>query len=521
MNVEKAKPEEYATTEKEFYESIPNLHTRKEYRNGLQRFSAWFKHNPDEILQMRKEDLSARAMLALLITSLFSLTFIVQPAEAETIVVPVQYSTIQAAVDAATTRDTILALNGTYHESLRINKSLNVVGENPSTTIVDGSISIGSDNVEVSGFTILGGAERSVGVEIGRIPQSVSVSNCTIKNNIISSQYGERWGVVLWGSSTNNSIIGNTILGNSRGIWIESSDNNTIADNLISGNWDFGILLLFGSSYNKIANNTISNHEVAGIVIITGASGLSSAEIVASTDDEYTGNIIVDNDMFNNEQNIYVESYYSNTRIVGNRITNGGRGIFIYRSFWSHDYPCNATVTGNWIANCKEGIHIKADFNNVTGNTAMNCTTFGISLDDAYATNNTVYHNNFINNAQQVNEKGANTTWDDGYPSGGNYWSDYNGTDTDFDGIDDTPYIIDENNRDNYPLMYPRPFMIGDINCDAEVDIYDVTAICVAYDSKPGDPNWYPPADIAPPYGIIDIYDVTAVCINYGKKWPH
>jgi len=54
--------------------------------------------------------------------------------------------------------------------------------------------------------------------------------------------------------------------------------------------------------------------------------------------------------------------------------------------------------------------------------------------------------------------------WDDGYPSGGNYWSDYTGADlcngpyqneTGSDGIGDSPYIIDENNTDSYPLMNP------------------------------------------------------------------
>jgi len=45
--------------------------------------------------------------------------------------------------------------------------------------------------------------------------------------------------------------------------------------------------------------------------------------------------------------------------------------------------------------------------------------------------------------------------WDDGYASGGNYWSDYNGTDTNYDGIGETPYEVDANNTDRYPLVRP------------------------------------------------------------------
>jgi hypothetical protein len=61
--------------------------------------------------------------------------------------------------------------------------------------------------------------------------------------------------------------------------------------------------------------------------------------------------------------------------------------------------------------------------------------------------------------------------WDDGYPSGGNYWSDYDATDfysgpyqneTGRDGIGDTAYVIDENNQDNYPLVKPwSPHDVG------------------------------------------------------------
>jgi integrase len=57
MNDETQNPEGNGMTEKEFYDSIPNPNTKKEYRNGLQRFAAWFKHSPDEILAMRKADL--------------------------------------------------------------------------------------------------------------------------------------------------------------------------------------------------------------------------------------------------------------------------------------------------------------------------------------------------------------------------------------------------------------------------------------------------------------------------------
>jgi hypothetical protein len=58
------------------------------------------------------------------------------------------------------------------------------------------------------------------------------------------------------------------------------------------------------------------------------------------------------------------------------------------------------------------------------------------------------------------------TIWDDGYPSGGNYWSHlarvdlYNGPGqniTGGDGICDSPYAISANNTDQYPLVAKWP----------------------------------------------------------------
>jgi hypothetical protein len=68
-----------------------------------------------------------------------------------------------------------------------------------------------------------------------------------------------------------------------------------------------------------------------------------------------------------------------------------------------------------------------------------------------YSSNNLFYHNN-IDSADLLYESSwMPNSWDNGKE--GNYWSDYDGTDSNNDGIGDTPYIIDEHNQDNYPLM--------------------------------------------------------------------
>jgi hypothetical protein len=58
-----------------------------------------------------------------------------------------------------------------------------------------------------------------------------------------------------------------------------------------------------------------------------------------------------------------------------------------------------------------------------------------------------------VNNKNQVYSEDSSNIWDDGYPSGGNYWSNYTGVDINDDGIGDTAHIIDASNTDRYPLM--------------------------------------------------------------------
>ncbi len=59
--------------------------------------------------------------------------------------------------------------------------------------------------------------------------------------------------------------------------------------------------------------------------------------------------------------------------------------------------------------------------------------------------------------------------------------------------------------------------MIGDINGDDIIDIYDVVAVASIYGSREGDPDWNPEADLAPEWGVINIYDLVTLTSRYGQ----
>jgi parallel beta-helix repeat protein len=152
----------------------------------------------------------------------------------------------------------------------------------------------------------------------------------------------------------------------------------------------------------------------------------------------------------------------SNNNMSNITITNNRYASWLVRSH--NNTLKNTTITNN----TKYGVWLEDSLNNNLSKIIITNNEVGIQLEEAY--NNTIHNNQLINNTYQVFNLWSTNTWDNGYPSGGNYWSDYTGVDLKSgpnqnqpgsDGIGDTPYVIDGNNTDRYPLM--NSFVIHDI----------------------------------------------------------
>ena len=79
------------------------------------------------------------------------------------------------------------------------------------------------------------------------------------------------------------------------------------------------------------------------------------------------------------------------------------------------------------------------------------------------------------------------------------------------------PYEMDfADNTLAYPGGNIRIKLMGDVNGDCIVDLYDLTAVALAFSSSPGDPNWNPETDLNED-GTIDIFDIVTIVVNYGR----
>jgi hypothetical protein len=149
---------------------------------------------------------------------------------------PWNYTSIQAAINDASPGDTVFVFNDSspYNENVKVNKMINLIGEDRNTTIIDGvvplnsvSISCGVDNAVISGFTITGDINGN-GIRV------CSDNNIIQGNKIVFNDFGIEIGI-----DANYNIITNNIIVHNSGVGIFDGgrdSGSTITWNIIGGN---------------------------------------------------------------------------------------------------------------------------------------------------------------------------------------------------------------------------------------------------------------------------------------------
>jgi parallel beta-helix repeat protein len=275
--------------------------------------------------------------------------------------------------------------------------------------------------IDGEGYYLLGtGATYSSGVDLsGRF-------DVTVRNLFVDNFW---WGIKLDESSSYCKILQNHISSNDVGVRCYGSNN------IIKG------------------NDVVGPAQYYGIAVVTGSSNLIEENIIDLKHTGYgihmqhagTNNHAFRNSIVNCNQGYHVLECQS-LRFEENNLTNNANyGILL-------EHLNSSTIAGNNIRGSTNGIRMSGYENTIFSNNIENCST-GVWI--AYSADNLFYHNNFRNNTVHVYTNDLYDAWDNGYPSGGNYWDNYTGIDGNGDGIGDTPYVISGYNIDRYPLMEP------------------------------------------------------------------
>jgi parallel beta-helix repeat protein len=276
-----------------------------------------------------------------------------------------------------------------------------------------------------------------------------------------------------------NASAGDTIIVTA-GIYYE----HVIIDKSLTIKGENGNTIIDGNGTGHVVTIYANNVNISGFTIQNSGPDFWDSAIYAYNSSWCN---ISDNVLIHNGHGMWADSGSDNNILTGNNVSHnlvgigisGSRNNIVTNNYVFSSVHCgigicsasnNNIITSNLAKNNEYGIWLDYSTNvTVTGNAVID-NLYGINLD--HSDNNTIFHNNIINNTQQARIINSVSTWDSDYE--GNYWSDYEGVDSDQDGIGDTAHMIDANNTDNYPLMGT----FSDFTVTWEEKLHHVTSIC-------------------------------------------
>jgi parallel beta-helix repeat protein len=354
---------------------------------------------------------------------------------------PGNYTKIQDAINHANDGDTVFVFNGTYVEYIIINRSITLIGQDKTTTFITGyvafTISLLSDQITMSGFTIQNNGLRGEGVRIDSnnntffnnivdTPQDeirVSGNNNTLSDNAIACDR-----IFLSGDST--TISGNTITNNNYGLFFVDSWGNTILDNSF---FHSGLFYLDDTVWNNIVtNNTVNGKPLvylfdkkdrvldspAGQILLINCTNITvinqdlsnttvgiqalRSDLCVLSGNILTGNIfgillngsgnaILENSITNNSGAITLSG--ASNVISRNIVSHNGGSIYLVSS--DDNYILHNTVSDNF-----DGMVLDngCDFNTIVNNTVVDNNFSGLIV--FHGDGNIVSRNTLSNNKE-------------------------------------------------------------------------------------------------------------------------
>lgn len=276
-----------------------------------------------------------RMVLVLMIATFFA----VANAGAATITVPDDHATIQQAVNAAVSGDTVYVRAGIYYERIAmINKSVHLQGEGRSTTVIDagGSGNViylsNVNNVCISELAIQNG---DCGIYTYVRTTHNAIANCEIRNN-------KNYGIDLHDTGNrNNAVLNCNVWGNGKdGINGYRGSNSTLVDGcVLHDNGRFGFHIGWSSDW-RVENTLIHSNATAGIGIDTASDGtIEDCEIHSNSSGVYFQhglgqyrNTIVGNSIHSNAfSGIHFNAASRNNLVTENEIYGNEYGVYINR----------------------------------------------------------------------------------------------------------------------------------------------------------------------------------------------